>query len=653
MRIFVLSRVTPKSLSALPGMDGLLPSVPSAGTKRNGKDALPDTSLSGSNFLSVPESVLLKWLSAHFRKVLPGQAYRVTNFDADLRDGFVFYSLLVSHWPSLNSFNQALTRQAKSESKLRANAKVVIEMMALLRLPYTILEDELAFPQARELLVFCLYLYQALPQLMPRSTVEFTGRLGERLTKMVDITNPTGRPISYYVQLEGSKEFEVAKDALRIEPKGMERVMICCTPSISKPVEGRLLLASKRDGAAQAATMVFALRASVQSKTPLATWLTETRLFEYTTVELEIANPFPGDCEFAVTLSQACAQKPAPETEVKKPAKKGVTEVSEEPSSASVGSLDGKLVLPDAFGCDKSVLRLRVKEKTRLVIHFLPFQQGQFTCTVHLEDKMFGEIVHLVEGKAKPPAPVQLPKFLCEFGKNPVVKEVVIPVTNSQFETAKRVFLEKHPGSKNKKQAELLKAVGDALHGANLRPVKFTVHSSSQYVNVPQNITVGSPNPKPSVKEPPAAPIPQTSKSPNPKPLVDSKTLAATAAAPAPNNVLLTSFNPKQPGTYPCRLTLTSPADVRIFDLEFCASAPGLSASLAFTCPARGSIVQELPLSNSSDKPLTVKANFTSGTAFSGPREITVAPGGVAQYLLTFRPPWIGEYTSGKGVSGT
>lgn len=51
MRIFVLSRVTPKSLSVLPGMEGLLPPLPAAGAKRNGKDATLDPSLAGSNFI--------------------------------------------------------------------------------------------------------------------------------------------------------------------------------------------------------------------------------------------------------------------------------------------------------------------------------------------------------------------------------------------------------------------------------------------------------------------------------------------------------------------------------------------------------------------------------------------------------------------------
>ena len=55
MRIFVLARVTVKSLKHLPGMeDCQLP---------------PDTDLLHSNVYSTAETVLLAWVSAHFSKV--------------------------------------------------------------------------------------------------------------------------------------------------------------------------------------------------------------------------------------------------------------------------------------------------------------------------------------------------------------------------------------------------------------------------------------------------------------------------------------------------------------------------------------------------------------------------------------------------------
>jgi len=43
--------------------------------------------LSGSNFYSVPESILLKWMTYHFARAMPTLARRVTNFSTDLKSG--------------------------------------------------------------------------------------------------------------------------------------------------------------------------------------------------------------------------------------------------------------------------------------------------------------------------------------------------------------------------------------------------------------------------------------------------------------------------------------------------------------------------------------------------------------------------------------
>ena len=40
--------------------------------------------------------------------------------------------------------------------------------------------DDILKPSALDMLLFVLYLYQALPQLIPRATVEFMGKLQEK-----------------------------------------------------------------------------------------------------------------------------------------------------------------------------------------------------------------------------------------------------------------------------------------------------------------------------------------------------------------------------------------------------------------------------------------------------------------------------------------
>lgn len=63
----MLARVTPRALSALPGVFIVLPAKKAGGKGGAGKEDI-DPELSGSNVLSVGEGVLLKWLSYHLEQ---------------------------------------------------------------------------------------------------------------------------------------------------------------------------------------------------------------------------------------------------------------------------------------------------------------------------------------------------------------------------------------------------------------------------------------------------------------------------------------------------------------------------------------------------------------------------------------------------------
>lgn len=73
----MLARVTPRALSALPGVFIIMPTKKSRAGKGGGgggAKAETDPELAGSNVLSVGEGVLLKWLSYHLE-----QANRVSD----------------------------------------------------------------------------------------------------------------------------------------------------------------------------------------------------------------------------------------------------------------------------------------------------------------------------------------------------------------------------------------------------------------------------------------------------------------------------------------------------------------------------------------------------------------------------------------------
>ena len=54
----------------------------------------------------------------------------------------------------------------------------------------------------------------------------------------------------------------------------------------------KLVLTSKRDGSALAATMVFALRAEVDARGPLKRFKADAQLYEFKEFEVKLTNPF-------------------------------------------------------------------------------------------------------------------------------------------------------------------------------------------------------------------------------------------------------------------------------------------------------------------------------------------------------------------------
>ena len=78
----------------------------------------------------------------------------------------------------------------------------------------------------RELLLFFLQLFNALPHYDPKSNIEFKCILGEEVVKTIELTNPTLKPISYCVKLENKNEkvqdFSLeSEDNFVIDPKSV------------------------------------------------------------------------------------------------------------------------------------------------------------------------------------------------------------------------------------------------------------------------------------------------------------------------------------------------------------------------------------------------------------------------------------------------
>ncbi|KAK3255401.1 hypothetical protein CYMTET_35412 [Cymbomonas tetramitiformis] len=677
LKVFVLSRVTIRQFRSVPGID---PSVLQG-----------DTTLAGSNIYSVSENLLLKWMTLHFQRALPSYAMRITNFDVDLQNGLAFYSLFVSHWPSMESFYTSMHKPCKIESHYSDNAKVVLEMLAALNLPFEISRENLVQPHAREMLIFVLYLYQTLPQFIPKTTIEFSGLLGQTLVKTIELTNPSKKSISYAARLEGSTAFSLTTKMVKLEPMSTVEFPVECVPATSKPVHGRLIFSSRREGGAHAATMVFALQCITQSRKAIRSCKMECKLYELQTMSIEVLNPFPGDCEFAVSIEQRqLPPEPEPEPEEKKAAqgsnRSGKKKEKAPPPPEEEMTISAPY--PGAFGVDRRTLRMKQGERGMLTASFLPFQMGRHHMDIIFNTDMYGEFVYDILGETLLPAPVGPPiKFVVEDPEGPVTRDVVMPYLNVQLEQAKRTFLEKHPLSKVKDQAELVRGPREYA-----KEVRYKLESTNSLLQAPTHITLRNVPQKPRKENGPTPATPtnnrpttnQTQAAENSDlqspaasakpdidtlsagdpsqaapdlPAMDGEEAPVDEAAEAPGamaaaegapeepipNALYLTLVPKGPGLYPGRMMMYSTQDVRVVEVEFQTTESQTTAVLEFECPARQSITQDIPLVNSSDKILSIKSLIT-GDCFTGPREVLVPPMETEQYTLSFKPTWIGEY---------
>ncbi|CAG9460495.1 unnamed protein product [Pedinophyceae sp. YPF-701] len=648
-RLFIVSRCSPKSLRGNHRADfGLTNHV--------------ERALVASNIYSAGEMVLLRWSSHLMHAEFPALIdWQLRNFESDFVDGLALYAILAKHWEALSRFRAQIctppdgaTREELHEEQSMANASVVCDMLKALELPFEIRPQEILAPVGQEMVIFLAYLYQILPQLEPQAEILFDARLNEVQERYVELNNPSNKSISYYARLEGHADFELVTSTLYLQPKSKGAFPVRCKSTISKPVTGHLVLASKRDGTAHGATLVFALKSMVNTQAPVQSLAIEGVTYQMDSVEVEIRNPFPGDCDFTIHLEQSSAGvtsrmkqlqplrtvrgragKEADEKAEKAAEKDGaahekgsnashngedahartvqVIQPLEMPDPKVVLSQGGKQEIaaeryPLAFGCERQRLRLRQGASDKVDIAFLPFFPGQHTCHVVLEDQNFGVFRVEIAGNAKQPAPLQRLTFQVEQEGN-AVHDVALSYSNNLCESAKRTFLERHPLAKSEVETAKLKAL-DTVRGHNM---VYSLDQANAFIKAPRYVVL------------------RGSKTQGAKDL-DITPLAGESGG---NSVRL-ELLPKGPGLYPTTITMVSLHDIRVYEVTFEAVKGGMSAKLDFEAPCRHQVVQEIPLNNEGDKALQIKA-VISGECFVGPSQLNVDVGQTVMYPIAFR----------------
>jgi hypothetical protein len=206
MKIYYLNRVTPKSFKNLPGMPP-------------GESNIEPAWMQGSNVYSLAECILLKWMTYHYNQKYPTHQKQLTNFDDDLKSGVVFAALIEAHYGPVKELREIIQNPTRDHER-KANAIAVKKALEEIKVQTHIEKEDIMDPRPREMVLFCVQLYQALPHYIPKADIEFPAVLGDLVTKNIELSNPSKNPICYRVDLEPpfSQDFRKEDEEVRIEP---------------------------------------------------------------------------------------------------------------------------------------------------------------------------------------------------------------------------------------------------------------------------------------------------------------------------------------------------------------------------------------------------------------------------------------------------
>lgn len=340
VRVFSLTRITPKTFASLPGV--LLPKN-SSSTKTGKSKKREDSEFAGSNVYSVGECILLKWLAYHIsngsNQNAPTSIVRqLQSFDEAFTDGIGLCHILLSHSPSLGDRggpldgckasvakkkitlagidpNEALRvenagRAARSLGVLRSDLHAEADSHGPLGKPV-----ELLSMNGVRAMLYALHLYLTLPNFVPKTTIEYNATLGEPMCKMIELQNSAPREISYEVVMEGSSDFRPKSQGSQlvvVNAKSSSAYGIEFVPKFSKPVEARLTFFAIPGNypGLRTPSMVFTLRSSIENAVPLQVVEVKTTAYEHRPLSVDVKNPFgEANGDFSISLNNVVVEK--------------------------------------------------------------------------------------------------------------------------------------------------------------------------------------------------------------------------------------------------------------------------------------------------------------------------------------------------------
>jgi hypothetical protein len=277
------------------------------------------------------------------------------------------------------------------------NAQKVFKALQEINLQTPFEIQNFAKPSAREMILLLLHLFNVLSNYIPRGQpVVFQCVLGKDTSRILELNNPTNKPISYWVKYEGAPDFILeGDDCIKIDSKQTYKYKIKFVSRVSQPVQGRVTFTNKRESNINAATLVFDLKSLIIGRISESAESIGSPLYEQKDFSISIVNKFSTAevGNFQVKL----IHEPYIRPEV--PLKKKKLYQQKKPETE---------VFP-GFYCKIDNIRLKRGQPQLFYMHFIPLIMETHKCLIIFTDPQVGEFQHEVIGT------VELPEQMTEY----------------------------------------------------------------------------------------------------------------------------------------------------------------------------------------------------------------------------------------------
>lgn len=690
VKVYVLSRINFKDYARTPGVvlhpkeeavyRDLVDAAKNTAEKGKSKKRVPTIPkcYQPSNVYSHSEALLLAWASYHLEHAgnmpdegAPGSSSdsklitfnkRVTDLDTDFKDLMGYFQLIHSHLPDITKEGELLSGYtAFDRTKKEDNYSVLSDALKHLQMDLGVRYQDIV-SSSRSILLLLLHFYLYLPNLIPKTKVEFTGQLGYPIAKKIELKNPSQKPVAYNVTLWGSADFSIDTTKVVIPPESCVEFSVALRAKFCETVSSKLTFWGVREAGVAGATMSFQLISNIIGRRPVEKITRNVFLYDLEHFSLSVRSPFSKDGTFHLQLKVLHAPISIEES-IRGPGSRKVNredglkpiEINRSveelqnlpPSERKVleEEIEIEHIFQQPFWCFDENIPLSKTSVRHLNVSMLPFVLGKYVCQLIFVEKDIGEFSYEIHVEVGLPKASDKLDFSALYGGTTLLS-LKLASKNSGFEKALSLLTEtriKNPNKKIRARSSLQSLLSSPIISEDSGQSNFLIEFLPSFFIYKKQLPFVSEY----ISNKGKGVIKDVNKYKKClKTALEKTTVEETNNSATLLNTVLLAFAPEKAGTYCTTAVLYSKdnkVDVRVVDLSISVGMPDSKIVLEFRGPAREKITQEIPVKNESEQDWNLTINIT-GKSFYAQKALFVPAMSECPLEICFRSPVSGKF---------